>query len=150
MRCSTLALACALVIAGLFAQAMVGTQERVRFEVRTAETAPGPGLTEATVSASGQRIYLHEAAVVTSQDVTSAAVVPSGAVFNVAVRFNVQGAGKMALVTQAHIGRPLALMVDGTVIAAPTVRAPIGDAALITGQFTREEAERISSGILAR
>jgi preprotein translocase subunit SecD len=150
MRFSVRAPACALVIAGTFAQAVVRGQERVRFEVRSAETAPGPGLTEATVSDSGRRVYVHDAAVVTGQDVTSATVVPSGGVFSVAIRFNAQGAERMAALTQSHAGRPLALIVDGKVITAPTVKGPIGDAALITGQFTREEAERISSGILAR
>jgi preprotein translocase subunit SecD len=150
MRFPSLALACALVIAGMFAQAIVGTQDQVRFEVRRAETAPGPGLTEVTVSDSGRRVYLHEAAVVTGQDVTSATVVPSGGVFNVDIRFNARGAEKMAGLTQSHTGRPLALIVDGKVITAPTVKGPIGEAAMITGQFTREEAERISSGILTK
>jgi preprotein translocase subunit SecD len=150
MRFSAFALACALVIAGTFAQAVLAIQERVRFEVRSAENTPGPGLTEATVSDSGQRVYLHDGAVVTSQDVTAASVVASGTVFNVAIRFTTQGAGKMAAATQSHIGRPLAIVVDGKVITAPTVRGPISDTALITGRHTREEAERISSAILSR
>jgi preprotein translocase subunit SecD len=150
MRFSALRLACAVVAGGMFGQALLGAQRQARFEVRSAENAPGPGLTEATVSDSGQRVYLHDAAVVTGQDVTAATVVASGTVFNVAIRFTPQGAEKMAAATQSHLGRPLAIMLDGNIIAAPTVRAPIRDAAVITGRHTREEAERISAAILTK
>ena len=56
----------------------------------------------------------------------------------------------MRQATAEHIGRPVAILIDGTVVMAPIVRSPIGDSAVISGQFTREEAERIAAGIDGR
>jgi protein TonB len=39
----------------------------------------------------------------------------------------------MQSATAAHLGRPLAILIDGRVVAAPTVKAPIGDSATLTG-----------------
>jgi len=36
------------------------------------------------------------------------------------------------------------------VISAPTLRSAISDSAVITGTFTREEAERIANGLTIR
>ena len=150
MRFSRLAVTFLIALGGMFGQAAPGAQQQARFEVRSAENAPGPGLTEATVSDSAQKVYLHDGAVVTGQDVTAATVEANGALFSVAIRFTAQGAEKMAAATRSHLGRPLAIVLDGKVISAPTVRATISDAAVITGRHTREEAERISAAILTR
>jgi RNA polymerase sigma factor (sigma-70 family) len=42
------------------------------------------------------------------------------------------------------------LGIDGAVVMAPVVRSPIGDSAMITGNFTRAEAERIAGGMTVR
>jgi len=49
--------------------------------------------------------------------------------------------------TTTHIGKPVAILIDGDVALAPTVKSPIGAAAMITGDFTRADAERIADGI---
>jgi hypothetical protein len=36
---------------------------------------------------------------------------------------------------------------DGQVVMAPTLRSPIGSSAVITGKFTKAEAERIANGL---
>jgi preprotein translocase subunit SecD len=51
--------------------------------------------------------------------------------------------------TADHVGLPVAMLIDGTVVTA-IVRSPIGHAAVIDGQFTREEATRIAAGIERR
>ena len=55
----------------------------------------------------------------------------------------------MTTATQGHIGQPLAILLDGDVALAPVVRAPI-TTAVMSGGFTRAEAERIASGLLGR
>ena len=70
--------------------------------------------------------------------------------FSVTVTFNADGAAKMFRATQSHIGRPLAMLVDGEVVIAPVVRSPITTSAIISGNYTRAEAERIVAGILGR
>ena len=124
----------------------------VRFEVRLAEENPGNRLREAVISGAGRRIYLHQETVVTSGDIAQAEVIQgdSGSTFSVTVTFNADGAAKMSRASQSHIGRPLAILLDGVVVIAPVVRSPITTSAIITGSYTRAEAERIVAGILGR
>jgi preprotein translocase subunit SecD len=60
------------------------------------------------------------------------------------------GARKMRDATASHVGRPIAILIDGNVVMAPTLRDPISADALITGDYSRAEAERIVNGISIR
>ena len=124
----------------------------VRFEIRLAESEPTLGLTPAHVAGSNRTVYLHREAIVTNDDVTATRVVAGAAPqqFHVAATFTSSAGEKMRAATAAHIGRPVALIVDGTVISAPVVRSAIGAEALLTGNFTRDEATRIAEGMLVR
>jgi len=120
----------------------------VRFEVRLAELEPSADLLEARVAGSGGAIYLHREIVATNDDVARGRVVPgSGASYAVAVEFTPEGAEKMRHASAAHIGKPIAILIDGAVVMAPTVRSPIGSSAVITGDFTESEAQRIVDGL---
>lgn len=46
--------------------------------------------------------------------------------------------------TGTHIGQPLAIVLDGEVLSAPTVQSEIRDQGTITGNFTQEEAEALA------
>ncbi|HXF60772.1 MAG TPA: protein translocase subunit SecD [Caldilineaceae bacterium] len=46
--------------------------------------------------------------------------------------------------TRTHIGQPLAIVLDGRVLSAPTINAAIQDNGVITGLFTDEEAESLA------
>jgi protein-export membrane protein SecD len=46
--------------------------------------------------------------------------------------------------TSTHIGQPLAIVLDGRVLSAPTINAAIRDTGIIEGQFTGEEAESLA------
>src|SRR6266850_4326786 len=121
----------------------------VRFEVRLAEDYPIPGLVVAQVADSGRVIYLHPEIVVGNEDIAQSWVLQDGpARFGVTVQFLPPGAERMRQATTTHLGRPLAILIDGRVVMAPVVRSPIGDSAMITGDFTRAKAERIVDGIL--
>jgi preprotein translocase subunit SecD len=124
----------------------------VRFEVRLAEERPAAGLREAAVVGTDLKIYLHGEPVVANSDIIQARVVEgnSPSTFGVSVTFSVEGGAKLLRATQGHIGRPLAILVDGEVIAAPVVRSPTGTSAVISGDYTKAEAERIVGGILGR
>jgi TonB family protein len=105
-----------------------------RMEIRLAETTPGVGLQQAKVSGSDQPIYLHPTPLATWSDVILARVLePLGSAYSVAVTFNSEVAARMASATAAHVGRPVAIIIDGRVVAAPIVRAPISDSATLTG-----------------
>jgi len=120
----------------------------VRFEVRLAEEKSGPGLREVKVLGSDRSIYLHDEVVVSNSDIAAARLVQrSPAQYSVGIEFNTSGAEKMRAATGGHIGRPVAILLDGQVVMAPVVRASLGAAAEITGNFTKSQAERIVDGI---
>ena len=120
----------------------------VRVEFRRAESEPAEGLEEATVPSTGKKVYLHKEAEITNRDLAGARVTldvrmePA-----VEVRFTEGGRKKMARLSERQLLKPLAILVNGQVVCAPTVKAKFSDRALITGRFTQAEAERLAAGI---
>jgi TonB family protein len=105
-----------------------------RLEIRLAEATFTPGMQEAVVAGSGQRIYLHPTALATGADVTSARVIDTGGpTAAVGVTFTGRASLRMANGTAAHLGRPVAIIVDGQVLSAPTVKSPISESAVLSG-----------------
>ena len=148
----------ALILVGMFAAGARGFRgsatvyAAVRFEVRLAETQPGTGLTVARVSGSDRPIYLHDEVVVTNADIEHCTAVrgSDASRFNIGVEFSAAGAEKMRTATLAHEGRPMAILIDGEVVMAPVIRSPVSRSALISGDYSRAEAERIVNGIGVR
>ena len=127
-------------------------QAQMRFEVRLAEDGPGDGLAEARIDGSDQVVYLHPEVVVANGDIAQSSVVPGGgpAEFWVSVEFTAPGARKMRQATAEHVGRPIAILVDGEVVAVPRLRSAISTSAVVSGAFRRAEAEAIVDGIRVR
>ena len=125
-----------------FAQIVAAT----RLEIRLAERESAPGLSEAVVPGSGERLYLHPP-IVTGENVASARVVER-AVDNsqrpvVEVTFTAQAASRLRTATQSHVGKPVAILVNDRVVAAPVLRDPIEGSAMISG-LTPDEAEALA------
>jgi SecD/SecF fusion protein len=95
-------------------------------------------------------VYLHPEVVATNDDIERSSVVPGDSPlhFWIDVRLNGAGADKMRQATSGHLGRPVAILIDGEVVIAPTVKSAIGGAAMISGDFSRSEAERIVQGMM--
>jgi hypothetical protein len=127
-------------------------QAAVRFEVRLAEEQPAAGLREARIQGTDRVIYLHEEVIVSNADIERSAVVPGSVPsrFNIGVRFNAAGAEKMRRATANHVGRPIALLIENEVVMAPVLRDPIVDSAVISGDYSQAEAERIVNGMSVR
>ena len=124
-------------------------QAQMRFEVRLAEYRPGDGLVETQIDGSDQVVYLHSETVVTNGDIAQSRVVSGNgpAEFWISVEFTSAGAQKLHQATAEHVGRPVAVLVDGEVVAIPRLRSPISTSAVINGDFGRAEAEAIVDGI---
>ncbi len=61
-------------------------------------------------------------------------------------RFNQKGAAQFARVSSENIGKPFAIVLDGTVISAPVIRSAItGGQGQISGQFTLESATNLAT-----
>ena len=127
--------------------AIAQTSAASRMEIRLAESGFTPGLREAVVSGSNERIYLYPTTLATWSDVTLARVINDGNTFGVAVTFNSAAAGRMASATAAHLGKPIAIILDGRIIAAPIVRAPVSDSAMLTGITAAVARELIDANL---
>ncbi|MBW7884719.1 MAG: protein translocase subunit SecD [Caldilineaceae bacterium] len=46
--------------------------------------------------------------------------------------------------TSTHVGQPMAIVLDGVVLSAPVINSAIRDQGVITGQFSRDEAESLA------
>ncbi|MBQ5708638.1 MAG: protein translocase subunit SecD [Anaerotignum sp.] len=74
----------------------------------------------------------------------------SGTVPYVALEFNEEGKKRFAEVTEANIGNVIHIVMDDEIISSPVVQTTITDGhAMITGQFSGEEAEELASLIRA-
>jgi len=63
----------------------------------------------------------------------------------VSFRFDSIGAKRFARTTQANVGRPFAIVLDGEVISAPVIRSPIlGGSGIISGGFSVAEAQDLA------
>jgi preprotein translocase subunit SecD len=67
--------------------------------------------------------------------------------FGVSVELLPSGTERMRQATASHVGRPVAILVDGKVVTAPVLRSPIGSSALINGNYTRAVADAIAEGL---
>jgi preprotein translocase subunit SecD len=124
-------------------------QAAVRFEVRLAEDQPAPGLRAARVGSSNRTVYIHPEIVVTNDDIDRSSVIAGNtpAHFWIDVRLNAGGAEKMRQATANHLGKPVAILINGDVVTAPTLKSPIGAAAVISGDYTQADAQRIAGGM---
>jgi preprotein translocase subunit SecD len=124
--------------------------EKVALELRIVETSPGEGLTAMTMTAWGrsETFYAHEEILMTGDDVDSAALTEWNGHPAVELSFTAEGAAKLAQITGANVGRRMGMIVDGVLVTAPVIRAPIdGGVAVINGEFTDEEAKRVAAGL---
>lgn len=65
--------------------------------------------------------------------------------FGVEIRFGAEGAGIFSEYTRQNVGRSLAIVLDKIVLSAPRISEPItGGQAMITGDFTVEEANQLA------
>jgi preprotein translocase subunit SecD len=127
--------------------ALADDKAKTKVEFRRAEKTAAEGLTEATVAGTKEKVYLHKAADLTGADIASARVAGDAKDPTIEITFTEAGAKKAAKVSEDHADKPIAIVVDGKVLAAPVVRAKLGTTIRISGNFTGEEAAKIVKGI---
>ncbi len=129
--------------------ALAQTGAPSRMVIRLAETAPAAGLREVDVPGSSDKVYLHAMPLATWEDVSLVKIInDSNLQFGVALTFERAAALRMASATAAHIGKPLAILLDGRVVSVSTLKTPIGDSAMITG-ITAALAQQLVEANLA-
>ena len=112
---------------------------------------PGPGIQVLYGrGAGGQRepYLVQRRTLMTGDVVTNARVSPGSITEGMAVDFTLDARGTKQFgdITRANVGRNLAIVLDGTVSSAPSIREPItGGRGQITGRFGFEEAQDLAN-----
>lgn len=122
---------------------LIGKTAQLEFRERPAS----PSAEEATESAIPE-IFNYIPTGLSGSDLQKAQVVygsGGGGGPQVEVSFSSDGAKKFAEITKRNIGRPLAIFLDNEIISSPVVNQEIiGGVAVITGQFSIEEAKGLA------
>lgn len=121
----------------------------MNLQFRVVESEYTEGLEECIFPQSGETFYLCPPADIGAADVKAADVIQRNGRPVIDVTFTNAGAEKLAKLTGANIGKRIAIIVEGEILFAPTVRDTIKNGrAQISGNFTPEEAEKIAEGIV--
>ena len=128
-----------------------------RFEVRigvyepdasaNANTSADTG--HAAITGFGASFYLSDEPRLTDAEVESASLKMEHGHAVIRVLLTPEGGEMLASMTRDNIGRPLAIMVDSKVVAAPIISSEIQDGIVaINGNFSSREAARIALKIV--
>jgi preprotein translocase subunit SecD len=124
-------------------------QEGVTVEFRLAQPEPAEGLTLVVLAASGESFYLHDEVLLSNADIECASPGSWDGRPTVALTFTEAGREKFAQLTEENVGGRVGILLDGELVTAPVIRAPIYEGkAVINGNFTEQEAKRIAAGII--
>ncbi len=172
LTCKALVLAFGF-IASLFQNGPSGQpiSTGAKLEIRLAENKPGNGLSKIRSQDTKQDLYLHQTSIVTNRDIVKVRVqkhtVPEyllefirtgklkvdqdpDDVYEVTLRFTEEAGARMAKATEKHIGKPMAILLDGKVVTSAVVSQRIEGEAVIVGGLlglSRVEAQRIANAL---
>ena len=139
-----------LILALLLPLAAVGG-DQVRVAFRFASPEPRPGWQEAVLASDGDLWYLAPEILLDETMFAVATALPGkGEDWIVDISMTAAGRDVLARVTRDHVGERLGMVVDGRLVTAPIIRAPLTEGrALLVGGFDAEEARRIAAGVMA-
>ncbi len=137
-------------IVSLLLVGLLGCSEpnQVTLEFRIAEDEPAPGLTELVFEPTGERFYLHDEVLVDQSDVDSAVAVMQDGRWAVEVVLTSVGTHRFEELTERNMGKRCGIVLNGHLVSAPRIVAPIRvGRAIVTSEFTEEEARRVARGL---
>ncbi|WP_343716149.1 hypothetical protein [Inquilinus sp.] len=114
-------------------------------EFRQAEAEAGPGLTP--VEKDGRTLYLRPEIIVSTPDIASAEMIFDPLWGQPAVSLVLKDAARdrLAAFTESHVGKILAVTVDGALLTAPVIQSPIPDGRLqISGVESLAQAQDLA------
>ncbi|MCX8037661.1 MAG: hypothetical protein N3D11_11580 [Candidatus Sumerlaeia bacterium] len=123
------------------------------FQIYLIHEEPGPNVVERRVEKTGETIFLARRPDATEYDMAWAEVQVDRITGrpSVLAHFTIEGADKLALLTAQNIGRRMALIMDGRVLATPLIIAPIRDGRIrIEGFVSKEQAQRLADAVNRR
>jgi preprotein translocase subunit SecD len=111
----------------------------------SAMEAPGP-----------ETLYVCPTVEITNEDLVSSGVRQEGGGFLIVLRLNADAAKRFGKLSESMVGvdgiypERLAVIVDGKIIVAPSVTAPMHDGLIpVSGPWLKKEAEHIAQGLVS-
>lgn len=119
-------------------------------EIRDASYIPMEGYNESSyeIGKEERTIYVGSEVLLSSRDVADAQVSEFDNRHVVNVVFTSEGSKKLRKITEKRIRKPLAFIVDGRLVSAPTIMNPLSRNAMISGSFSEAEAKDLAQQIL--
>lgn len=111
--------------------------------LQIASESPVDGWTE-TRDEEDRTIYVSPEVILTEIDISDSASIHSETTHGVQLAFVGMGADRLGRISAANIGKRMAIFVDDKVVASPRIRTSVRDRAVITGDFTREQAQTLA------
>ena len=125
--------------------------EMMRVEFRLAQTEPAEGLTQMSIPGLEEKFYLQDEVLLSNEDIQFAFPVKRQEHSVIELTFTEAGKEKFAQITKENVGKKMGVLIDGKLIMAPIIRAPILEGkAIIDGNFSEEEAEKIANAIMLK
>ncbi len=122
--------------------------DRVTLEFRIAENEPAPGLTEMVFDPTGESFYLHKEVLINESDVDSAIVIVQAGRPAIELLLTAEGTSKFEELTTRNVGKKCGMVLNGQLVSAPIIRAPISvGRAIVAGNFTESEARSVAQGL---
>lgn len=118
---------------------------------RPVDERPGSRSTLYPVRGTNETVRLEPGVVLDSGGVAtvSATQDPTLGTFGLTFRFTPEGAERMREWSSRSIGRRLALLVDGEVLATPRIMETVSDTVVMSGLFTELQARRMAAQMTA-
>lgn len=120
---------------------------QILLELRLGDTKSGPDLSEATFPGFSQPVFLSDVPVITNADIAYARVTTWSNAPAVGLTLTKTAADRFCDITDANIGKPIGVFVDGKLVNVALIPHRICEGnVIITGSFSGEEAKRIAKG----
>ncbi|MFN0129394.1 MAG: SecDF P1 head subdomain-containing protein, partial [Verrucomicrobiales bacterium] len=130
------------------------TAPTAAFSIRLVSDTAGPNTErlpeKAATGVDATFLNIEKPIVITSADVASAAPEEpetGDSRWSIRVELKPEAGRRFEAFTAQHVGRRLAIVVDGVVLMAPTVRDRIGRSIAISGNFTEQEARSVVQAV---
>jgi len=127
--------------------------KRVSVQFYLVHEEPGPDIVERKVAGTGETVFLAQKPDLTESDMAWAQTQVdrlSGRA-SVLAHFTIEGSDKLAALTRRNIGRRIAIVIDGKIIATPLITSQIPNGRLLIEGFkSAAEAQRVADALAKR
>lgn len=98
---------------------------------------------------TSSHVLVNQKTEMTGNDINRADVVrdPQTGALQISFKFNTRGAEEFGRVTTSNKGKRLAIVLDGQLYSAPVINDRITSQGVISGSFSREEAESVANAL---